>query len=127
MVVTTYETDPFPEKGTVGIEISFTDEDGNAVPPDSITSITWTLTNMPASYTETPTVINNRKDVSVTPDSTVTVVLKGDDLSLLSTELDESFVDRVLSLEYTYTSSYGSGLPGKAQYIFTVENMYYNN
>ncbi|MBW2030759.1 MAG: hypothetical protein JRJ31_16980 [Deltaproteobacteria bacterium] len=124
MTVTTYETDAFPEKGTVGIEISFTDENGNAVTPDSIT---WTLTNMPASYTETPTVINNREDVSVTPDSTVTVVLKGDDLSLLSTELDESFVDRVLSLEYTYTSSYGSGLPGKAQYIFTVENMYYNN
>jgi len=124
MAVTTYETDAFPEKGTVGIEISFTDENGNAVTPDSIT---WTLTNMPASYTETPIVINDREDVSVTPDSTVTVVLKGDDLSLLSTELDESFVDRVLSLEYTYTSSYGSGLPGKAQYIFTVENMYYNN
>lgn len=124
MTITTFADEAFPEEGTRGIEIAFTNEDGNPVTPDTLT---WTLTNRPPVGT-TPTVINSREEVAVTGDdlsSTVTIVLQGDDLALLTAETSEIIANRLLTLRFTYTSILGSNLPEKVQYAFDIENLLY--
>jgi hypothetical protein len=114
-------TDTAPEGSTIGIKIDFTDEDGNPMVPSAIT---WSLTDRPARGVAA-TIVNSREDVAVAvPASTVTAVLSGDDLSFLSSEDEEVLVERVFTVEYTYTSTLGSDLPGKAQYIFALERPY---
>ena len=66
------------EQSTYVITASFTDETGAAVVPNSVT---WTLVNGDGQ------VVNSRSAVSVTPASSVTIVLSGDDLDL-GTDLD---------------------------------------
>ena len=104
-VLTTYAI----EQGTYVITAAFTDEDGNAETP---TSITWTLTD------ESGTVINSRLNVSVlSPASTINIVLSGDDLTL-----DEGVgTNRIILFEWVYDSDLGSGLPGKGQGKFPIE------
>jgi len=121
MAVTTFATETFPEEGVRGIQVAFTDEDGNAVTPNADT-IKWTLTNRPAHGT-VPTVINSREQEAITSASTITIVLEGDDLTLLSGE--GSFGERVLTVEYQYDSSMGNNLDNTVQYIFQVENLNY--
>jgi len=102
---------PANEKSTLVITASFTDEAGSAVTPDSIA---WTLTNDGGRN-----IINRREDVSATPASSVNIVLSGDDLAL-SNDADAT---RRLTIEATYTSTYGSGLPLKESVSFTVSNI----
>ena len=123
MSITTFAEETFPEEGSRTIKIDFEDEDGDSVTPNTGT-IQYTLTNKPDSFDTTPTVINSRENVDVASASTIYITLSGDDLALLSTETDEAFVERVLLLEYEYNSSYGNNLKAKAQYIFTIENLY---
>jgi hypothetical protein len=116
-------TDTAPEKGSIGIQVTFVDEDDVALIP---TAITWTLTNRPPRG-EAPTVVNGREDESVSvPASVITVVLSGNDLSFLDSagEDEAVLVERVFTVEYVYTSDLGSGLPGKAQYIFALERLF---
>lgn len=116
-------TDTAPEKGTIGIEVSFVDEEDVALTPNTIT---WTLTNRPHRGLA-PTVVNGREDVAVAvPSSTITVVLSGDDLTFLddSGEDEQVLVERVFTVEYAYDSTLGSDLPGKAQYIFALERLF---
>jgi len=98
------------EKGTAKVTVGpFTDEDGTAVTP---LSITWVLTD------RSGTVINNRAAVVVTPAATVIFALTGDDLGNAGNALQ-----RVLTVSWTYNSTLGNGLTGRAQAKFSIEQM----
>lgn len=99
------------EKGTFPIVAAFKDEDGDPVTPNS--GLTWTLTDQYGA------VINDREDVAITPATSVTVVLQGDDLALP----DPNRNIRVLTIEGDYDSSLGSELPLKDQVQFEIENL----
>lgn len=96
------------ERSTYVVTLSFTDEDANAAAPDELK---WTLTTLSG------VVVNGRADVIVTPAATVTIVLKGDDLQILDWQDDGK---RLLTVEGTYTSDAGTGLPINEEYEFTV-------
>lgn len=98
------------EEGTFAVDVSFTDEDGDALTPDSVT---WTLSALDG------TIINSRQDVAISPDSTVTIILTGDDLAIQSSTDNRR---RRLTIEGTYTSSLGSGIPLTAECEFMVAN-----
>lgn len=110
MAVFTKLTTDAPEKGTFPVDLAFTDENGDAVSPDTLT---WTLTDMDG------TVINSREDVAVSsPSSSETITLSGDDLALSSE--DSEYEERMLIIKGTYTSDLGSGLPLRGGVIFSV-------
>lgn len=97
------------EKATYAVTFSsFVDETGAAATP---TAATWTLTDRSGN------VINGRSAVSITPASSITVLLSGNDLSLPAGDNGK----RALLLEWTYTSTLGSNLPGKDVLYFTVQ------
>lgn len=105
------------EKGTAAITCAFTDEDGDVVVPSSIV---WTLTN------EAGTVINSREQVAVAvPAASTTITLSGDDLAILTAEVNRREVKRYLVVEITYNSDLGSGLPGKDEGLFILNNLRY--
>lgn len=79
-----YLTTEANEKSTYNIVVTFTDENGDAVSP---TTMTWTLTRA-----STGLVVNGREDeVVATPTSSETIKLTNDDLELLGSE-DEIFI-----------------------------------
>ena len=89
------------ERSTYAITITFYDEEDNLVDP---LTAKWTLTDADGS------VINNREEVAITsPSSSETIVLQGDDLVLQGGESGSG--ERVFTVEATYDSSLGSGLP----------------
>lgn len=89
------------EKSTFPVTADFTDEDGASVIPNTLF---WTLTDRYGN------VINSREDVEIeTPAASVTVVLSGDDLALLTS--DPFDYERYMSFEGTYDSDLGSNLP----------------
>ena len=97
------------EKSTYIVTVAFTDEDGDALTP---AAITWTLTDVSGA------VINSRSDVVVTvPAASINIVLSGLDLAIISGVTNK----RVLTVEATYNSSYGTGLPLNARAEFTIE------
>ena len=97
------------EKSTKVIPVSFQDEDEAAVTPNSIS---WTLTN------ETGTIINSRENVSVTPASTINIVLSGDDLAI-----GDNGMSRRLLVYALYDSAYGSDLSLRAVAKFDINNL----
>ena len=102
------------EEGTYMITCAFTDEDGDAVAPDSIT---WTLSDSNGS------IINSREDVAVgSPASSVDIVLSGDDLAIQAGET-ASTVTRRITIEAVYDSDAGSDLPLKDEAVFPLENL----
>lgn len=109
MAVTTNLTVMPAEKGTAKVTVTFTDEAAASVTPSAIT---WTLTDTNGN------VINSRQDVSVTPGASVSFALSGNDLAVSGND-----VRRVLLIEWVYTSSLGSNLPGKAQAFFSIEEL----
>lgn len=93
------------------ITLSFTDETGNAVTPDSVK---WTLTDLDGN------VINNRQDVVISSlSSSVPVVLEGDDLLV---GVNYRLEKRMLTIEGTYTSSIHGELPITGAVIFTIDH-----
>lgn len=98
-----------PEEGTFPVVVSFFDEDDTPVTPSAAT---WTLTN------ERGTIINNRSAVALSGLSTSkTILVQNDDLII------ETYGNRrCLIVEYTYTSSLGSGLRGKSQVNFKIRD-----
>lgn len=99
------------ERSTYVITASFTDEDGDAVTP---ATMTWTLTDTSGN------VINSRQDVSISSLSTsVDVVLSGADLQISGTT---PTVSRDITFEGTYDSDLGTGLPLTGSARFTVTN-----
>lgn len=100
------------EEATFGIPIAFVDDADAAVTPSAAT---WTLTD------QNGVVVNSRSAVAISPlSTTATIVLSGQDLALTTSLLGTV---RVLLVEFTYTSSLGSGLPGKHQIEFEIENL----
>jgi hypothetical protein len=101
------------EKNTAIIQCVFTDEDGSAVAPKTLT---WTLTDASG------TVINSREDVAVgAPADTTYIVLSGDDLQIVNNKGNNE--DRILTVEGTYDSAYGNDLPVRDSVLFTVQNL----
>lgn len=96
------------ERSTKIISIPFTDENGDAVTP---TSVTWTLSDSRG------TVVNSREDVEETPGTSITVVLSGDD-----TALDAAYFGtlRKLTVKAIYDSDAGSDLEMNAEETFSI-------
>jgi len=106
-------TDYAVEKSTFAVQAAFTDEDDDAVVPDSIT---WSLCDPDG------TIINSRQDVSVSsPASTTTIVLSGDDLQLL--DQDNDYETRYLEISAVYDSDIGQNLPLNDRAEFRVINL----
>ena len=103
-------SEAFTEESTGVITVSFTNEAGEAVTP---ASATWTLTKTSGE------VVNSREDVSLTPASTVNIVLQGDDLALP----EGASAKRILTVKATYNSTYGVGLPLNGACSFWVKNL----
>ena len=102
------------EESTAKITVAFTDEDAAEATP---AAITWTLTDVDG------TVINSREDVAiVSPASSIDIALSGDDLAFQAGETGDS-VHRIFTIEWTYSSDLGAGLPGKDSLKFPVKNL----
>lgn len=96
------------ERSTYVVTVAFSDEDGNAVTPDSIT---WTLSDTSGN------VINSRSDVSISvPAASNDIVLSGADLAIPRWR----FLGRVLTIEAVYDSDAGSNLPFKDEITFDI-------
>ncbi len=101
------------ERSTYRLTVTFFDE---RTPPVAVTpnSITWTLSDING------TVINSREDVSVTPASTVNIILRGDDLALDSAAYN---ADRIVTVKATYDSTAGSDLPLNEEIRFSIDDL----
>ena len=100
------------EHSTEVITVRFLDEDENPVAPNTAV---WTLT------TGDGEVVNNRFRVAITsPSSVENIVLTGADLQILGNTLREF---RVLTVEATYNSSYGTALSLVNSVSFWVSNL----
>lgn len=99
-------TQKVPEASSVGFLVTLTDETGAPLTP---TTVTWTLTDRVGN------IMNGREDVSITADSTVTIVLSGEDLALDGDPV------RLLLVEAVYSSSLGSGLALNEQIRFQID------
>ena len=106
--MTTVLTTDAQENSTYVVVAAFTDEEGVAVVP---TSVTWTLTKMDA------TVINSRSAVVIAAAASVSIVLSGADL-----DPDDGLV-RLLTVEAVYDSALGTGLPLKQEAVFHLEDL----
>jgi hypothetical protein len=103
-------TEKAAEKGTYAFQVDFTDADDAALVPGSIQ---WTLTDRAGNT------INDQSAVTVTPASSINVVLSGDDLAL--PKINDPV--RLVLVEWDFTSSLGSNLPMKLQVCFEIDNM----
>jgi len=102
------------ELSSYGIVVTFLDSDGNAVAPRTVT---WSLTD------QAGTVINSRKDVSITnPTSIETIVLSGDDLQIITAGSRQEA--RKVIIEGTYDdSTLGNDIPFRQEIQFVVDNI----
>jgi len=103
------------ERSTFVVSVSFFDEQGMPVVPDSCV---WTLID------ERGRVVNDREQVPILSLSAdVDILLRGDDLVVINQRRSEE--SRRIVVEATYTSALGSGLPNNQEYLFTVKNLAY--
>jgi hypothetical protein len=101
------------EKSTYVVTVSFTNKAGTPVTPDSCT---WSLT------TSAGAIVNARTAVNITPLATsVDIVLSGLDLALQTGETNEGL--RLLTVQAVYTSTEGSSLPLKEEYLFRIRGL----
>lgn len=102
------------ERSAFIISAAFTNEDGEAMTPESLS---WTLTDQKGN------VINDREDVVVaTPASSVAIVLSGDDLALQEGEAWRA--SRLVTLTGTYLSAVTGGvLPFADSVSFAIEDL----
>lgn len=98
------------ERGTLVIDMTFTDETGAEVTPNS--GLTWKLTDVHGD------IVNGRSAVAISSSTTVTVALTGDDLALDPASLGRR---RVLSITGTYDSSAGSNLAIRGQQMIEID------
>lgn len=98
------------EGSTYIVPVTFKKPNGDEFTPDSVR---WTL------MTSRRVVVNGRRHVSITPDTTVNVVTKGLDLKV--TEAGE-YADRLLLVEAFYDDpTYGNGLTVVEEFSFQIE------
>lgn len=98
------------EKGTYFVTCTFTDEEDAAVTP---TSFKWSLTDLDGRF------VNGREDEVETPAEEIVLVLSGLDLALGGTPEGRK---RLITVEATYTSTHGAGLPLHGQAKFEIED-----
>lgn len=94
--------------GTFAVTVAFDDEGNSPVTPNTVK---WTLLNRQNQ------VVNNRDAVAATPGPTVTVLLGADDLRHADGDI------RHMVFDWTYDSSLGSGLPGREQVTFVINDI----
>lgn len=112
MAVIVTLSDHATEQSTYVVTISFFDEDGNAVTPDSAV---WSLTD------EAGAVLNGRNQVEISAlDTSLDILLQADDLAVPSDKKDATVL---LTVEATYTSTLGTGLPLKSQVRIAVDGL----
>lgn len=97
------------EQSTIRFTIDLIDEAGEPATPNG--DLTYTLTDLERH------VINDLEDVPLDSDSTVEVVLTGDDL-----QIGEYGIHRALLVECTYNSDAGTNLSFKKTIRFDIEN-----
>lgn len=101
------------EQSSYIITATFTDEGGNSVVP---ATIEWTLS------TAAGVVVNSRENVAVAvPASETEILLSGDDLKILSGEVNQAV--RLFTVIATYDSALGLDLPLKGSIRFIVDNL----
>jgi len=86
---------------------AFYDDAAAAITP---ATFTWSMTD------QDDKAVNARTDVSVTVATAIDIVLSGNDLALPN----QSKPWRYVTLEYTYDSDAGTGLPGKQLVAFEI-------
>ena len=101
------------EESTYIITAAFTDEDAEAVIPDSVE---WSLLNP-----STGAVINSREDVSETPAASVDILLYGDDLVFLTKETNQAV--RELVVNAVYDSVLQNNLPLRNNVRFIIDEI----
>ena len=102
------------ELSTYVIVVSFTDEEGDPVVPNTIT---WSLIDRIGN------IINERDEEEIlTPAAEVSIVLSGDDLQILAGEELKSAVVRRLVVQAEYDSTLGDDMPIKEVAQFTITN-----
>lgn len=99
------------EQSTYAVLVSFFDELGAPATPNA--GLAWTLTDLRGA------VINSRSAVTITPGTTVTIVLHGADLALS----DPADNTRLIKVAGTYNSTLGSNLEIKEQVEFVIDNL----
>jgi hypothetical protein len=109
----TYLTEEADEESSYFVTASFEDEDGDATTPDSIT---YSLTD------EYGTVINSLEDEVVTPASSITIVLTGDDLSIQSSERKKEMATRLVTIVAQYDSQLQNNISLTGVAIFPLRN-----
>ena len=97
------------EKGTAIITLTYTDEDGATVVPETAA---WQLMKKDG------TIVNNRSFANCTFTGT-TVVLSGDDLQLFASD-DKK---RIFAIHATYNSDAGSNLPLNDEVQFKIDDL----
>ena len=101
------------EKDTFGITVAFTDGDNSGVTPNA--GLNWSLVDGDG------TVINNRTAITISPASSVLIVLSGNDLQFQSDE--STAVKRHLHIAGTYDSLlFGSGVSLNKEVQFTLHD-----
>ena len=95
----------------MAVSCAFRDDDGAAVVPSSVK---WSLMQRDRS------VINSRQSVVISPATTVTIVLSGDDLALQSTS---DVGARVLTVYAEYSSTLGTDLPLLDEAYFDITDL----
>ena len=102
-------TEKANEKSTYIVYLTFKDEDGAEVVPNSIN---WDLTD------DSGTTINSRSNVSVTPAANIAIVLTNLDLAIPGASKN-----RVLTVKAPYDSDYGSGLNYNEEFTFEIDDL----
>jgi hypothetical protein len=97
------------DRSTYAVDVSFTDESGSNVSPNS--GLTWSLFDCAGA------VINNRGSVSIASAGTVTILLYGADI-----DYDDGD-ERYLLVEGTYSNSLGTALPIRDEAQFFISNL----
>lgn len=100
------------ERSTFAPLVTFTDSAGQPVTPDSVR---WSLSTLAGA------IVNGRSLVVATPAPALAIVLSGADLQLLDGEIDN--VGRLLTVQATYTSTEGAGLPLNEEIHFELRGL----
>lgn len=96
-----------PELGSYPVRIQVFDSDNDVIIPDTAN---WSL------FDKRGTVINSRENIVTTPGTETNILLSGNDLKIGSFG-----IDRFLLFEYTYTSTFGAGIPDNEKLFFQIE------
>lgn len=96
------------EKSTFAIDVELLDENDDPAVPNN--DLVFRLTD------ENGVVINDLEDVELDSDSSVTIVLTGDDLLI-----GEFGIHRALTLTCTYNSSLGTNLHYQKTLVFDID------